>query len=454
MSPAYAIGTAAPSASVRAVGATYDKAVVGQIVAAVVPAMAAVAIGRPQIGAIYCLTVLFACLVYHFVTRTPAGASAVMIGTLPAWMLLRNYFFYNSIELVLALCVFAWMEGGMGDFKAIWKDRVVRFFFAMFTLYWALAFLLTGSYASEMRAFELFFAALNVYLLGKHRRLLGTAFFGVAISVVAMGLGMLPYSDRLGMAVVGGTRLGNPISFGIPAALILLLSIGDGGRWLMLRDRPVFRSAVNALTGLLLVLSTSRGSWLVLLVGAIVILIADRRQRGLLLGSFAVLALAVLLFTQLTHSEVLSSYFEKTFSADESWSKRTTGRAEQWEAIPRVIADSPVWGFGPGNGRRISVQYAHKNIIWHSLYMQFAAETGLLGLSLLIILLGALIRRAWRHYRRVGEVMPLVGILGFMTIGVSVPALDGLSGMFIGLALIGCDFSRFWVVRRMAMVQN
>jgi O-antigen ligase len=324
----------------------------------------------------------------------------------------------------------------------------------MFTVYWALAFLLTGSYATEMRAFELVFAAMNVYLLGKHRRLLGAALFGVAISVVAMGLGMLPYNDRLGMAVVDGTHLGNPISFGIPAALILLLSLADGGRWLMLRDRPVFRAALSALTGLLLVLSTSRGSWLVVIIGAVIIFIADRRQRGLLLGSFAVVALAIFLFTQVTHSELVSSYLEKTFSPDESWSKRTTGRAEQWEAIPRVVAASPVWGFGPGNGRRLSVEYAHKNIIWHSLYMQFAAETGLLGLSFLAILLGALVRRAWRHYRRVGEVVPLIGILGFMAIAVSVPALDGLSGMFVGLALIGCDFSRFWVVRRITPVQD
>ncbi len=452
MSPAFALSATAPAA-VRATGATFDRAVLGQIAFAVVPSMAAVAAGQPSVGAVYLLAVLFACLVYHVVTKTPAAASAVIIGTLPAWMLLRNYFFYNSIEIVLGLCVFAWLEGGRADFKAVWKDRTVQFFCAMFTVYWAVAWIVMGSYAAEMRSFELLFSALNVYLLGKHRRLLGTAFLGVAISVVAMGLGMLPYGDRLGMAQVAGTRLGNPISFGIPAALVLLLSICDGGRWLLLRDRPVFRTILNAVTGLLLVLSTSRGSWLVFIVGAAVILVTDRTQRKVLVGSLAVLVLGTLLFVQVTHSQVLSNYFEKTFSADESWSKRTTGRNEQWAAIPRVIADSPIWGFGPGDGRRISVLYAHKNIIWHSLYLQFAAETGLLGLSLLIILLGSLLRRAWRHYRRAGEVAPLLGILGFMAIAVSVPAIDGLSGMFVGLALIGCDFSRFWVVRRMAQAR-
>jgi len=154
MSPAYATTEpVARAATVRVVGGSCVKSVLAQIAIAVLPAMAAVAVGRPGPGAIYLLTVLFTCLVYHFLTRTPVEASAVMIGTLPAWMLLRNYFFYNSIEVVLALCVLAWMEGGKADLKAVWRDRLVRCFVAFFTTYWALAWLLTGSYASEMRSF-------------------------------------------------------------------------------------------------------------------------------------------------------------------------------------------------------------------------------------------------------------------------------------------------------------
>lgn len=439
---------AARMTGARRITASFDRPVLAQIIFAVGPAMAAVAAGRPSIGAAYLLSLLFAFLVYHFVSRTPVAASAVMIGTLPVWMLLRNYFYYNSIEVVLALCVLAWMEGGRPDLRAVWRDPLVRCFFAFFAVYWALAWIITGSYASEMRAFELVFSALNVCLLGKHRRMLGTALAGVAVSVVAIGLGLLPYGDRLGMAEVDGSRLGNPISFGIPAALVILLSIGDGGRWLLLGARPYLRMTLNAVTGLLLALSTSRGSWLVLIVGATVILCTDRRQRKAMLLSIAALCLCVFVWMKIEPSQTLQHYIEKTFSPEESWSKRTTGRAEQWEAFPRVIADSPVFGFGPGNGRRISVLYAHKNIIWHSTYLQFGAETGLIGLSLLLLLLFAFLRRAWRHYKRVREVMPLIGILGFLTIAVSVPALDGLSGMFLGLALIGCDFSRFWVLRR------
>src|SRR5438552_5120213 len=110
MTPAYAAAGAVQAQTVRVAAVSFDRPVLCQIAAAVIPAMGAVAVGRPSIGAIYLLAVLGVCLVYHIFTRTPAAASAVMIGVLPAWMLLRNFFFYNSVELVLGACVFAWME--------------------------------------------------------------------------------------------------------------------------------------------------------------------------------------------------------------------------------------------------------------------------------------------------------------------------------------------------------
>ena len=73
---------------------------------------------------------------------------------------------------------------------------------------------------------------------------------------------------------------------------------------------------------------------------------------------------------------------------------------------------------------------------------------------MLALLLGALVRRAWTHYQRVREVMPLIGILGFMTIGNFRPRPRRPFGMFVGLALIGCDFSRFWIMRTVTPVRN
>ena len=419
-----------------------------QIAVCVVPAMAAVGLDRPRIAGVYFLAVLFSCELYYVLRRNPVAATTLAIGTLPVWMLLREYFYYSSIEVVLGLCVFAWMEGRLSDFRVLWKDRVVQYFAVLITINWLVAFYLTGDYSANLRGFELLFSALNVRLLSRHRRWLATALAGVALSVIAMGCGLLPYGSRLGMAQVAGSRLGNPISFGVPAALALLASLTDAGRWMLVNSRPWLRIGMNLVIGVLLVLSTSRGSWLVLAVGMVIIFALNRRQRTLIFATVALLIIGAALYVHFDNDQMVRHYLHETFSPDESWSKRTTGRAEQWEAFPRVIRDSPVWGFGPGNGRRISIIYAHKNIIWHSLYLQVGAEAGLIGMALLAILLGAMIRRAWLHNRMVGEIMPLIGIAGFMMIGVSVPAFDGLSGMYVGLALAGCDFSRMYVVRR------
>ncbi len=453
MTAAYALQPVqVPNPASRQVRIPFVKASLIQIAVCVLPAMAAVGLDHPRIAGVYFLTVLFACELYYILRRNPVAATTLAIGTLPVWMLLREYFYYSSIEVVLGLCVFAWMEGRLSDFRVLWKDRLVQYFALLITLYWLIAFYLTGDYSANLRGFELLFSALNVRLLGMHRRWLATALAGVAISVVAMGCGLLPYGSRLGMAEVGGSRLGNPISFGVPAALVLLASLADGGRWMLVHSRPWLRIVMDLVIGVLLVLSTSRGSWLVLAVGMLLIFALKRRQRKLILATLALLIIGAALYVHFDNDDLVRHYLQETFSPDESWSKRTTGRAEQWEAFPRVIHDSPVWGFGPGNGRRISIIYAHKNLIWHSLVLQVGAETGLIGMALLAVLLGAMVRRAWRHERTVGEIMPLIGVVGFLMVGVSVPAFDGLSGMFVGLALAGCDFSRMYVVRRVMRV--
>jgi O-antigen ligase len=455
MMAAYALAPVFPARAMgRRARIPFVKQSLIQILVCVLPSMLAVGLDRPRVAAIYFLSTLFSLQLYCIMRRNPLGATTLAVGTLPAWMLLRDYFYYTAIEVVLGICVLAWIEGRRSDFRAVSRDRLVQCFAALIAIYWLIAFCLTSDYSANLRGFELLFSAMNVRLLGRHRRWFATALMGVAISVVGMGCGLLPYADRLGMASLMGTRVGNPISFGVPAALALLASVTDGGRWMLMHSRPWLRIAMDLVIGVFLVLSTSRGSWLVLAVGMTIIFVLSHRQRALIFSVLLLLILGGVLYVHFDNDNLVRNYMRETFSPEESWSKRTTGRAEQWAAFPRVIHDSPVWGFGPGNGRRISVLYAHKNIIWHSTYLQVGAETGLIGLSLLALLLGAIIRRAWLHYRRVGEIMPLIGIAGFMTIGMSVPGFDGLSGMFLGLALCACDFSRIYRVRWVSTAAN
>src|SRR5262249_10536724 len=80
--------------------------------------------------------------------------------------------------------------------------------------------------------------------------------------------------------------------------------------------------------------------------------------------------------------------------------------------------------------------YTGRHLLWHSLYLQVIAETGLLGAIPLFTILGLLLHRGVQHLRRYGEIAPLLGVIGFMSLGLSVSAFDAGSGVFLGLAFI------------------
>src|ERR1039457_2294265 len=77
---------------------------------------------------------------------------------------------------------------------------------------------------------------------------------------------------------------------------------------------------------------------------------------------------------------------------------------DQWESFPAVFFDSPIWGFGPGSGKAVSLHYTKEGKTWHSLYLLVGVETGLIGLIGLMFLLGALTRRGIAHWRTRREI--------------------------------------------------
>jgi O-antigen ligase len=73
----------------------------------------------------------------------------------------------------------------------------------------------------------------------------------------------------------------------------------------------------------------------------------------------------------------------------------------------------------------------------HSFYLHIIAETGLIGFSVLVVLMVSTIGRGVRHYRFTGEAVPLLAGAGFLTIGLTVSAFDAISGVYLGLAVLG-----------------
>lgn len=408
-------------------------------------------LGVPKLGG-YAFAFGFALfLLYDFYRGRRFEALALFIGFVPLIDLLRGTFMPFNTPVMLAVWLVVWMAYAPVGAKASWTPKM-KYALAACILYWSLSFALTGDYARNLRTIEWALTASIVFMLSERRSYLKTALVGVGLSAITIGVTLLPFGNRLGMSgKVEGLQwgLGNPIVLGVPLALFLLFCIAERGKWVGLDDKPLWRVLFLVVAGCLLLFSTSRGSWFILLTGMIITGIFDLKARIQMLYAVAIFALLLMTLPLLNISRYanVQHYLEQTFSADTSIEKRTTGRVDQWRALPAILSDSPVWGVGPGGGRAASVIYAHKNIIFHSLYLQVAAETGIIGFPLLMLLLATILSRAWMHFRQFGEIVPLIGIISFIVMGLSVEGLDILGGTLLGVGLVGSNSSKLWIVK-------
>lgn len=436
----------APLCRCKPIGVHYR--ILAEIVLCVAPALALVAVGRIRPAAVVLYVGVLFLLAYHFVRREFVHSTTLVIGATPALMLLRGYFFYSALPVIYAYTAFVFCAYRHADFQRLKKHRLFTSFVGGCVVYWLATVIATGTYSVNIRVLECAFAATNVYLLTERRSYLATALAGIAASMTAVGVGLLPYGARLGEGAIDSeTSIGNPITLGLGAALVVLLSIADGGRWMLLHRRPILRALVNGTAGVFLILSTSRGSWLVTTISLLLILLLNRRARKSLLVSIAVAAAIILAVLQTDRGPTVRHYFTQAVSDEKSLDKRTTGRANQWQSFPRLFNDSPLWGFGPGSGKAVSLKYTREGKPWHSLYLLLGAELGLLGLTAIALFIAALVYRGAMHHRRRGELTPLMCAVAFMFIGVSVTGLDSISGVFVGLALQAGELSGWRAVR-------
>jgi len=369
------------------------------------------------------------------------------ISSIPALLLLRGFFFYNSVTALLALGIVWWFFTSPKELAQSWKDVRLKCLLLFGGLYWLLSYVWTGEYFSNLRVLELVFSAASIHLLARHRGYLATALIGMAISAFAVGLAFLPSGgDRLGHDVIDGYTLGNPITLGIPLALVFLLSIGDGGKWLLLQNHPYWRLALGLTSGVLLLLSTSRGSLAIVIVNVIILLFIGKRQRWMLFVSAALLVLITLALLQTERGPSIVRFYDRTFSPDRTLNQKSSGRLDQWTVFPQAFQDSPIWGFGPGSGGSVYAEYslladgnihlAGMEMAWHSLYLHIGVEAGMIGIMALTLLLGSLIFHGLNHWRSFGESLPLLGVIGFLIIGLSVSGMDSPSGIFLGVGLL------------------
>ena len=416
-----------------------------QVALCLIPATIALRAGDAQLAARWLFPVLLLCVVGNLMLGSSLSAVALIVAVLPMAMLLRAMFLYNSVIVLLALGV-----GGVllrsPPLLSVLRRAGFTWLFPVATAYWLASYALTGQYASNLRILELVLSASALVLLAQHREQLATALCGILMSAAAIGTGLWDVGDRLGMTSVNDVRLGNPIAFGTPLALLLLLANADGGGWLLLKGRPRMRMLISGVVGMLLLLSTSRTSWLVAATGMLAVLLFNRYHRGWAVASLGLLVIAATIVLQTNRGTFLTVWYNRTFAPGRTLAQRTSGRSDQWSMFSEVMKDVPLWGFGPGSGRDVHARYsalkpraklrAGSRLEWHSLYQQLAVETGVIGTAALLLLLIHMVKGNYRWWHGDGVITPLLGTIGFMLIAATVSVMDGASGLFLGFALL------------------
>jgi putative inorganic carbon (HCO3(-)) transporter len=194
------------------------------------------------------------------------------------------------------------------------------------------------------------------------------------------------------------------------------LALGSAGR------PRIVRGAIAALLGIVVFMTFTRGIWLSLVAAlAIFTWIYARRAAPAIIGIGAAAVLLVLFVPSSLRSRVLSM----------SDTGVNVERLLLWETTWNMLRDRPLLGVGVGNYRKAQDPYVRDAVPLtmtrthaHNIWLQAAAERGVLGLLALLWLSVALLRAALLAVRRLRPG-------GGLALALATGALAALVGFFV-----------------------
>ena len=267
----------------------------------------------------------------------------------------------------------------------------------------------------------------------RHVRLLAVAFVLGALLSILVGLtgkGISTTANAIELAArqrfSGGAGDPNYLAAGLVAAIALAGGLLPSAR------RPVAKLALGAAIAAMaaaLAATESRGGLIAVGVAILTAIVIARGHR-LQATAFAVFAIAA-----------AGTYFLATPSALDrvtSFDAGGAGRTELWTVAWRESGDHPVLGVGLGGFPVEAKKYvrepgtltfvsaiAEQPTVTHNVYLQQLAETGIVGLALLLAVFGACVAaaaRAARRFEAAGETSlavlarsAVVAMLAFLT---------------------------------------
>jgi len=202
----------------------------------------------------------------------------------------------------------------------------------------------------------------------------------------------------------------DPHNFAFFANLCLFFGLG----YFFAQSKKIFKIWSGVAVCLMLtavVLSFSRGAYLGLISGSIFFAIVFLRRSNLLGGS-AVMAGLVLAAIVFLNSNIISQRLISSFNLKEG---SNAERYKNWTQAVEIVRDNPLGGIGLGNyARTVKPTAADRSSIYaHNLFLDIAAETGILSA---LVFLALLLISIWRNVRN-GDMIGLgvaSGLIGFL----------------------------------------
>ena len=159
----------------------------------------------------------------------------------------------------------------------------------------------------------------------------------------------------------------------------------------------IWISAASLLMILAIGLSFSRGAYLGLLAGVLFFALIFFKKSGVL-GKALLAAGAILVLMLIFNSNIISQRLASSFNSKEG---SNAERYKNWVQATEIIRDHPLGGVGLGNyARMIDPTAADRSSIYaHNLFLDIAAETGILNSTIFLLLILVAI---WRNVKSGG----------------------------------------------------
>ena len=155
----------------------------------------------------------------------------------------------------------------------------------------------------------------------------------------------------------------------------------------------------------MVIMSGSRGSLLAVLMGSYLIFIfSNIKKASKLLLTFSSIVFSLFLFQYLLSSDDLSNRWEKALDGD------TAGRTDIWEAVFKIVLDSPL-GVGETGYLEKIINLYGIYIDTHNIFLYFLVCGGFFSLIIFLFFIMKIFSNCLKCYFNDKEILPLIFLL-------------------------------------------